>query len=81
MIYFQFAAAALALLAAVFWFLSARVKLPKEITVGWGGVGGTAQELGEALVRQSGLSMRAAISAGAASFSQALFLAFSSVPY
>ena len=79
MIYFQFAAAALALLAAVFWFLSARVKLPKKITSGWGGTGGTAQQLGDALVRQSRLSMCAALSAGAASFCQALFLAFSSV--
>ena len=39
--------------AAVLWLLSARVPLPGTITVGYGGVGGSVQQLGEALIRQS----------------------------
>ena len=79
-IYFQYAAAALAFIAAFFWLLSALVKLPKEINAGWGGVGGTAQELGEALVRQSRFSMCAALSAGLASICEAFFLALVTIP-
>ena len=76
-IYFQYAAAALAFLAAIFWFLSAGVKLPEELNIGYGGVGGTVQELGEGLIQQSKFSKCAAISAGVASICEALFLAFS----
>ena len=75
-IYFQYAAAALAFIAAIFWFLSARVKHPENITMGWGGSGGTAQKLGDALIKQSRLSMYAALFAGAASLCEALFLTF-----
>ncbi len=75
MAYLQFVAAGLAFIAAIFWFLSGAVKLPEEITTGWGGTGGTAQKLGEALVKQSKFSKYAALSAGAASICEGLFLA------
>jgi|TARA_B100000315_G_C14163294_1_gene401083 hypothetical protein len=76
MAYLQFAAAALAFIAAIFWLLSSRVKVPDEITVGYGGVGGTAQDLGNALIKQSKLSRYAALSAGAASICEAVFLTY-----
>jgi hypothetical protein len=63
-----------ALLAAGFWLLSAVVRLPKKITAGYGGVGGTAQEMGEALCRQAGRSMVAAVCAALASACQAIVL-------
>ena len=79
MTYLQFAAAGLAFVAAAFWLSSASVKLPKKITSGYGGVGGTAQELGDAITRQSRRSACAAVSAGVASICEGLFLFFSSV--
>ena len=75
----QFAAAGLAFVAAAFWLWSARVKLPKEITSGFGGVGGTAQELVDAIILQSRRSAYAETSAAAASICEGLFLFFSPV--
>ncbi len=79
MTYLQFAAAGLAFVAAAFWLSSASVKLPKKITSGYGGVGGTAQELGDAIRRQSRRSAYAAATAGGASICEGLFLFLSSV--
>ncbi len=76
MTYLQFAAAGLAFVAAAFWLSSARIKLPTEITVGFGGSGGSVQELGDALRRQSRLSACAAVSAGVASICEGVFLFF-----
>ena len=61
-----------ALLAAGFWFWSATIKLPKEITSGYGGVGGSVQTLGDKLRFQSRLSGLAAVFAGLSASSQAL---------
>jgi hypothetical protein len=49
-----------ALLAAGFWFWSAAIKLPKEITSGYGGVGGSVRTFGNKLRFQSHLSALAA---------------------
>jgi len=68
MIYLQSAAAALAFVAAIFWFSSTRVKFPKEEA--W------KEELGPQLTKQSKRSMYAAFSAGAASLFESIFLAF-----
>lgn len=64
-----------AFLAAFFWFWSARgVPLPEKITSGWGGSGGTAQVLGDALRRQAELSAYGAICAAVSAISQAILL-------
>lgn len=55
-----------AFLAAVFWFNSSVQKIPSEITVGWGGTGGSAQELGKALQKIGRLNGWAAFFAGLA---------------
>jgi hypothetical protein len=69
---FTWGSIASALLAAGFWFWSAAVKLPKEITSGYGGVGGSMQALGDNLRFQSRLSAVAAIFAGLAALLQAV---------
>jgi hypothetical protein len=61
-----------ALLAAAFWFWSAAIKLPKEITSGYGGSGGSVQKLGDQLRFQSRLSAAAAVFAGLSALSQAI---------
>jgi hypothetical protein len=61
-----------ATLAAGFWFWSAAIKLPKQITSGYGGIGGSVQTLGDNLRFQSRLSAVAAVFAGLSAFSQAL---------
>jgi hypothetical protein len=61
-----------AVLAAVFWFWSATIRLPKEITSGYGGVGGSAQTLGDKLRLQSRLSAVAASFAGLSALLQAI---------
>ncbi len=63
---------AAALLAAGFWLWSASIRLPKEITSGWGGAGGSAQTLGDKLRLQSRLSAAAAFFAGASALLQAV---------
>jgi hypothetical protein len=60
----QWASTISALSAAGFWFWSATIKLPKEITSGYGGVGGSVQTLGDKLRFQSRLSATAAAFAG-----------------
>jgi hypothetical protein len=64
-------------LAAASWFRSAAVSLPKEITSGFGGVGGTAQVLGDALRRQSRLSAWGAACAAVAVLIQGAVLLLS----
>lgn len=64
-------------IAAFFWFASAMVRLPQRITVGFGGAGGTAQELGEAVRRQSRWSACGAIAAAIAAGAQAVSMALS----
>ena len=63
-----------AVLAAGFWFASAMVKIPKEITMGWGGAGGTAQKLGDAVRHAGKRSGMAAASAGVAAICQGVSL-------
>lgn len=63
-----------ALLAAVYWFLSSRQKIPQTISIGWGGEGGTAQQLGDALKEIGRLSTKAAFFAFLAAIFQALSL-------
>ncbi len=70
----QFGIVIFAILAAVFWFMSAMVKIPNDITSGYGGVGGSAQELGHAISRQGCLSAKAAACAGVAALLQAISL-------
>jgi len=50
--------------AAALWLLSAVVRLPKDITVGYGGVGGSVQELADKLRLQGYLSAGAALLTG-----------------
>lgn len=69
---FQWASTIAALLAAGFWFWSAAIKLPKEITSGYGGVGGSVQTLGDQLRIQSRLSATAAVFAGLSALTQAV---------
>lgn len=66
-----------AFLAAGFWIASASVKIPKTITMGWGGVGGTAQELGNSIRRAARLSGIAAAGAGFAALCQGVSLLMS----
>jgi hypothetical protein len=61
-----------ALFAAGFWFWSATIKLPKEITSGFGGSGGSVQTLGDKLRFQSRLNAVAAFFAGLAALLQAI---------
>jgi hypothetical protein len=61
-----------ALLAAGFWFWSSTIKLPKEITSGYGGAGGSVQVLGDKLRFQSRLSAIAASFAGLSAVLQAV---------
>jgi len=63
-----------AFIAALFWFCSASTRLPKEITIGFGGSGGSAQELGDKLRLQSRFSAIAAVFAGIAAAAQAITL-------
>lgn len=63
-----------AFLAAAFWFASARIRLPKEITTGYGGVGGSAQILGNRLRLQANLSALGAFFAGVAATTQGIAL-------
>lgn len=63
---------AAALLAAGFWFWSATIRLPKEITSGYGGSGGSMQTLGDRLRLQSRLSASAALFAGISAVLQAV---------
>jgi hypothetical protein len=65
-------AVASAAVAAGLWLWSAKVRLPDQITVGYGGVGGSVQTMADALRRQSRLSAAAAVAAGVSSFAQAL---------
>jgi hypothetical protein len=64
-----------AFLAAAFWLWSSTQRLPKKITSGWGGSGGSAQELADKLRRQSALSAIGALFAAIAAFFQGLALA------
>jgi len=54
MLYVSIGSAAFALAAAVLWFCSALIKLPNEISVGFGGVGGSVQDLGDQLRNSRG---------------------------
>jgi hypothetical protein len=56
---FQWLSIVTGFLAAGFWFWSARVRLPTTIISGWGGSGGTAQELGNKLHAQGHISAAA----------------------
>ena len=71
---FEWASANLAFAAAGFWLWSASARLPNEITTGFGGSGGTAQELGDKLRQQSGRSAAAAACAAFAAISHGIAL-------
>lgn len=60
------------LIAAGFWAASAIVKLPTLIASGYGGVGGSAQQLGDAVRRQSMLSAFGAVFACIAALAQCI---------
>ena len=72
--FLNWASVLFAFCAAVFWFWSASQRLPEKITSAYGGVGGSMQELGDKLRRQSGLSACAAACAGLAALSQIIAL-------
>lgn len=57
--------------AAGFWAASAFVVFPTQITSGYGGIGGSAQELGDAVRRQSRLSAIGAVFACIGALAQA----------
>ncbi len=57
---FNVLSALAAALAARYWLLSARVELPTQATVGYGGVGGSQDQILASLKRQSRLSALAA---------------------
>ena len=61
-----------ALAAARYWYASSCQKIPENLTIGWGGVGGSVQELGEALREIGRLSAKAAFCAFLAATFQAL---------
>jgi hypothetical protein len=69
----QWVGTVFAVLAAGFWFWSAAIRLPKEITTGFGGVGGSMQTLGDKLRLQSRLSATAAVFAALAALAQAVY--------
>lgn len=55
--------------AAVLWFMSAAMpRLPKRMTVGFAGTGGTQDDLLKTLVMQSGLTLRCRATAEAPSW-------------
>ncbi len=60
--------------AAGFWFASTTVKMPVEITTGWGGSGGSVQELGDAVRKQGRRSAFAAAFAGLSALCQGVVL-------
>ena len=66
----HYAAIAFAIIGSGLWFWSALVRLPKEFTVGWGGVGGTSEDMLNALKRQSRLNAWAAAFTAAAIISE-----------
>ncbi len=49
--------------AAYYWFRTSRVKFPPKVTVGYGGVGGSIQEIGNAMMEQSRYNAYGAASA------------------
>lgn len=63
--------AVFAFLAALFWFLSARVKFPENLEASWDAIKG-AEELSAALKAQTRYSAWAAVSAGSAAVLQGL---------
>ncbi len=63
-----------ALLAACFWLTSSLQRLPKKLTIGFGGSGGSIQDLGVSLRRQAIYSAFAAISAALSAICQAASL-------
>jgi hypothetical protein len=69
---FQWLSIVTGFLAAGFWFWSARVRLPTTIISGWGGSGGTAQELGNKLHAQGHISAAAASFSGLSLLCQAI---------
>ena len=68
----QWTSIAAAFAAAAAWFVSAAIKLPTEITVGFGGSGGSVQTLGEKLKSQSRWSAIAAAFAGVSAIAQGI---------
>lgn len=78
---FEFASGAsgvAAIFAAFLWWWSASIKSPEKITSGYGGTGGSMQELGDAIRKQSRLSAWAARFAALSAILQAVssWLAF-----
>jgi hypothetical protein len=65
------------LLAAYYWFKSGTVKFPEVINVGYGGSGGTIDELGKALVKQGRLNCYGAIAASVSACAQLTSLVLS----
>ena len=59
-------------IAAALWFWSTGVRLPTTITTGFGGVGGTAQLLGDRLRLQGRISAGAAACSGLSVLFQAV---------
>ena len=74
--YLTYAAAFFALVAALFWFWSSAVSLPKTLHFGWDSAGESHQELLTAVKHQSKLSAFAALAAGTAAVCEIIYLAF-----
>jgi hypothetical protein len=66
-----------ALLAAYYWFKSGMVKFPDAINVGYGGSGGTIDELGKALIRQGRLNCYGAVAASVSACAQLIGIVLS----
>lgn len=49
--------------AAYYWFRTSRVKFPPKVTVGYGGVGGSIQEISNVMIEQSRYNANGAASA------------------
>ena len=49
--------------AAYYWFRTSRVKFPPKVTVGYGGVGGSIQEISNSMIEQSRYNAYGAASA------------------
>jgi hypothetical protein len=66
------ASAVMAVVDAGLWLKSATIKTPEKINSGYGGSGGSMQQLGDAIRRQSRWSAGAAIAAAIAALLQAV---------
>jgi hypothetical protein len=79
MVTLQWLSIVLGLLAAFLWLWSSLIRLPTIIASGYGGGGGTAQQLGDKLRIQGRISAAAAASTALSVFCQAVAQAIAQI--